>query len=61
MGLRVFIAALMYGLTIGIVAIISFFMVVFCKAKRSLHDMMAGTYITYSKPGEIEDKQAFVD
>lgn len=29
MGLRVFIAALIYGLTIGIVAIIRFFMVVF--------------------------------
>ncbi len=38
MGLRVFIAALMYGLTIGIVAIISFFMVAFRQDKRSLHD-----------------------
>ncbi|MEG8980301.1 RDD family protein [Priestia megaterium] len=61
MVLRVFIPGLMYGLTIGIVTIISFFMVVFRKDKRSLHDMMAGTYVTYSKPGEIEDKQAFVD
>ncbi|PVE64428.1 RDD family protein [Priestia megaterium] len=61
MVLRIFIPGLMYGLTIGIVTIISFFMVVFRKDKRSLHDMMAGTYVTYSKPGEIEDKQAFVD
>jgi uncharacterized RDD family membrane protein YckC len=61
MVLRVSIAALIYGLTIGIVAIISFFMVVFRKDKRSLRDMMAGTYVTHSKPGEIEDKQAFVD
>ena len=38
MGLRVFIAALMYGLTIGIVTIISFFMVAFRQDKRSLHD-----------------------
>jgi uncharacterized RDD family membrane protein YckC len=37
------------------------FMVVFRKDKRSLHDMMAGTYVTYAKPGEIEDKQAFID
>ncbi|MDQ0808224.1 RDD family protein [Priestia megaterium] len=61
MVLRVFIPGLIYGLTIGIVTIISFFMVVFRKDKRSLHDMMAGTYVIYSKPGEIEDKQAFVD
>lgn len=36
-------------------------MVVFRKDNRSLYDMMAGTYDTYLKPGEIEDKQAFVD
>ncbi|RCX18463.1 hypothetical protein DEU47_11528 [Bacillus sp. AG236] len=45
MVLRVFIPGLMYGLTIGIVAIISFFMVVFRQDKRSLHDLMAATYV----------------
>ncbi|QJX81147.1 hypothetical protein FDZ14_34150 (plasmid) [Priestia megaterium] len=38
MVLRVLIVSLMCGLTIGIVAIISFFMVVFRQDKRSLHD-----------------------
>jgi uncharacterized RDD family membrane protein YckC len=59
--LRVLVAGIVYGLTLGIALIVSVFMVVFRKDKRSLHDMMAGTYVTYSKPGEIEDKQAFVD
>ncbi|MEB4887700.1 RDD family protein [Priestia megaterium] len=59
--LRVLVAGIVYGITLGIALIVSVFMVVFRKDKRSLHDMMAGTYVTYSKPGEIEDKQAFVD
>ena len=59
--LRVLVAGIVYGLTLGIALIVSVFMVVFRKDKRSLHDMMAGTYVTYSKPGEIEDKQAFID
>jgi len=59
--LRVLIAGIVYGITLGIALIVSVFMVVFRKDKRSLHDMMAGTYVTYSKPGEIEEKPAFVD
>ncbi|WP_116372675.1 hypothetical protein [Priestia megaterium] len=61
MFLHVFIVSLMCGLTLGIALIVSVFMVVFRKDKRSLHDMMAGTYVTYAKPDEIEDKQAFVN
>jgi uncharacterized RDD family membrane protein YckC len=54
MGLRLFIAALIYGLTIGIVAIISFFMVGFRQYKRSLHDLMAATYVKRVEPIKVE-------
>jgi uncharacterized RDD family membrane protein YckC len=50
--LRVLVAGIVYGLTLGIALIVSLFMVVFRKDKRSLHDMMAGTYVTYVKPDE---------
>ncbi|MFE3892553.1 RDD family protein [Priestia sp. YIM B13446] len=59
--LRVLVAGIVYGLTLGIALIVSVFMVVFRKDKRSLHDMIAGTYVTYAKPDEREDKQAVVD
>jgi uncharacterized RDD family membrane protein YckC len=52
--LRVLVAGIVYGLTLGIALIVSVFMVVFRKDKRSLHDMMAGTYVTYAKPDETE-------
>jgi hypothetical protein len=54
MVLRVVIAGLMYSLTIGIVAIISFFMVVFRQDKRSLHDWMAATYVKCVEPIKVE-------
>jgi uncharacterized RDD family membrane protein YckC len=52
--LRVLVAGIVYGLTLGIALIVSVFMVIFRKDKRSLHDIMAGTYVTYAKPDEIE-------
>lgn len=54
--LRVLVAGIVYSLTLGIALIVSLFMVVFRKDKRSLHDLMAGTYVTYAKPDEMEDK-----
>jgi len=57
MVLRVFIPGLMYGLTIGIVAIISFFMVVFRQDKRSLHDLIAATYVKRIEPIKVESSK----
>ena len=46
---------MMYGLSIGIVAIISFFMVGFRQDKRSLHDLMAAaTYVKRVEPIKVE-------
>jgi len=45
--LRVLVAGIVYGLTLGIALIVSMFMVVFRKNKRSLHDMMAGRHVRY--------------
>ncbi|QLK08933.1 hypothetical protein BMG_5675 (plasmid) [Priestia megaterium] len=47
----------MYGLTRGIVAIISFFMVVFRQDKRSLHDLMAATYMKRVEPIKVESSK----
>jgi len=44
----------MYDLTIGIVAIISFFMVIFRQDKRSLNDLMAATYVKRVEPIKVE-------
>ena len=57
MVLRVFIVSLMCGLTIGIVAIISFFMVVFRQDKRSLHDSMAATYVKHVDPTKVDSSK----
>ncbi|MED3727669.1 RDD family protein [Priestia filamentosa] len=54
--LRVLVAGIVYSLTLGIALIVSLFMVVFRQDKRSLHDLMAGTYVTYAQPDEMEDK-----
>jgi uncharacterized RDD family membrane protein YckC len=48
--LRLVVAALVYGITLGIGIIVSMFMVIFRKDKRSLHDFIAGTYVTYERP-----------
>ncbi|MEH7200580.1 hypothetical protein [Priestia megaterium] len=57
MVLRVFIAGLMYGLTLGIVATISFFMVIFRQDKRSLHDLMAATYVKRLDPVKVDSSK----
>lgn len=48
--LRTFVAALVYGITLGIGLIVSAFMVGLREDKRSIHDFIAGTYVTYEKP-----------
>jgi uncharacterized RDD family membrane protein YckC len=48
--MRVIVASLVYGITLGIGAIVSAFMIGLRKDKRSLHDFIAGTYVTYQKP-----------
>ncbi|MDP5274500.1 RDD family protein [Chengkuizengella axinellae] len=48
--LRHFGAFIVYGLTLGIAAIISAIMVAMREDKRSIHDFIAGTYVTYDEP-----------
>ena len=48
--MRMLIAAIVYGITLGIAVIASAFMVGFRKDKRSVHDLIAGTYVTFDKP-----------
>lgn len=45
--LRMIVAAIIYGVTLGIAAIVSAFMVGIREDKRSIHDLIAGTYVTY--------------
>lgn len=51
--LRNIVAGLVYLVTLGIGIIVSAFMVGLREDKRSLHDMIAGTYVTYDEPGTI--------
>ncbi|PLT33315.1 RDD family protein [Bacillus sp. V5-8f] len=48
--MRTVVAGLVYAVTLGIGIIASAFMVGLRKDKRSLHDLIAGTYVTYDKP-----------
>ncbi len=50
--LRVLVGGLVYVVTLGIGAIVSAFMVGMRDDKRAIHDLIAGTYVTYAKPGE---------
>ncbi|MGO4886960.1 RDD family protein [Anaerobacillus sp. MEB173] len=50
--MRNLVAGLVYVITLGIGVIVSLFMVIFREDKRSLHDLIAGTYVTYDKPDE---------
>ncbi|WP_017726417.1 RDD family protein [Halalkalibacterium ligniniphilum] len=50
--LRVIVAGFVYVITLGIAAIVSAFMVAFRKDKRSVHDLIANTYVTFNKPEE---------
>ncbi len=48
--MRTVVAALVYGITLGIGLIVSAFMVGLREDKRSIHDFIAGTYVTHQKP-----------
>src|SRR5690606_6922826 len=48
--LRTFVAGIIYGITFGIAAIVTAFMIGLRKDKRSIHDLIAGTYVTHEKP-----------
>ncbi|CFJ41051.1 RDD family [Mycobacterium tuberculosis] len=49
--LRVFVGMyLVYGITLGIGAIVSAIMVAAREDKRSIHDLIAGTYVTSNNP-----------
>lgn len=50
MFMREVVANLVYVLTFGIGIIISAFMVGIRNDKRSIHDLIAGTYVTYDDP-----------
>ena len=50
--LRTFVAGLIYGITFGIALIVSVTMVAAREDKRSLHDFISGTYVTYNAPEE---------
>ncbi|CAM3990706.1 RDD family protein [Paenibacillus alkaliterrae] len=49
--MRVIVASIIYGVTLGIALIVSAFMIGLRNDKRSIHDFIAGTYVTYEKPG----------
>ena len=53
--MRVVVAGLIYIVTLGIAAIVSAFMVGLREDKRALHDLIAGTYVTYNAPGDEND------
>lgn len=48
--LRTLVASIIYIITLGIGIIVSAFMVALRKDKRSIHDLIAGTYVTHEKP-----------
>lgn len=51
--MRYVVAGLIYFPIIGV--IVSAFMVGLREDKRSLHDLIAGTYVTYNAPGDEQD------
>ncbi|WP_423808688.1 RDD family protein [Pontibacillus yanchengensis] len=50
MVLRVVVSGIIYIATIGIGFIVSAFMIGLRDDKRAIHDLIAGTYVTYNKP-----------
>jgi uncharacterized RDD family membrane protein YckC len=50
--MRTLVAGIVYVITLGIGLIISAFMVGLRSDKRAIHDLIAGTYVTYEKPSE---------
>jgi uncharacterized RDD family membrane protein YckC len=57
MFMRTIVGGLVYLLTLGIGAIVSAFMVGLRQDKRAIHDLIAGTYVTYEKPNEVSYDQ----
>lgn len=55
MFLRIVVAGIVYAITLGIGVIVSAFMVGMREDKRAIHDFIAGTYVTYQKPDELEE------
>jgi uncharacterized RDD family membrane protein YckC len=52
MFLRVFVASLVYAVTLGIGVIVSALMMGLREDKRGIQDFIAGTYVTYEKPNK---------
>jgi uncharacterized RDD family membrane protein YckC len=48
--MRAVVASLVYVVTVGLGLIVSAIMVGIREDKRSIHDFIAGTYVTYQKP-----------
>ncbi|MGM7702372.1 RDD family protein [Pseudalkalibacillus sp. Hm43] len=48
--MRTVVATLVYTITLGIGFIVSAFMIGLREDKRSIHDFIAGTYVTHQKP-----------
>ena len=57
--LRVLVGALIYGVTFGIGVIVSAFMVGMREDKRSIHDFVAGTYVTYALMNRLKRANNF--
>ncbi|MDY7223889.1 RDD family protein [Halalkalibacterium halodurans] len=55
--LRTIVAGFVYLITFGIAVIVSAFMVGLREDKRSLHDLIAGTYVTYDAPGQTPEAE----
>ncbi|OIJ15505.1 hypothetical protein BKP35_00475 [Anaerobacillus arseniciselenatis] len=53
--MRNVVAGLVYALTFGIAVIVSAFMVGLREDSRSVHDFIAGTYVTYNPPEELDN------
>lgn len=48
--MRNIVGSIIYIVTLGLAVIVSAFMVGLRNDKRSIHDFVAGTYVTYEKP-----------
>lgn len=55
--LRSFVAGLLYAFSFGILVLISGLMVMIRKDKRSIHDFIAGTYVTRDLPEQIVENE----
>ena len=53
--MRIIVAGLIYVVTLGAALIVSAFMVGLRQDKRSIHDLVAGTYVTYNAPDDTNE------